>query len=100
MVGRHGDQNGRHGQHIEPELQSVVAPSARVATPRSVAYQVINARANARRRCRERESTSLFSNPNVQASILDHVGAYVEKYKDYPAVRMWAPGNENLHRVL
>jgi hypothetical protein len=24
----------------------------------------------------------------------------VEQYKDQPAVRMWAPGNENLHRIL
>jgi hypothetical protein len=41
-----------------------------------------------------------FENPNVQQSILDHVSAYVEKYKNHPAVRMWAPGNENLHRIL
>ena len=41
-----------------------------------------------------------YDNPNVQQSILDHVSAYVEKYKDNPAVRMWAPGNEDLHRIL
>jgi Glycosyl hydrolases family 2, TIM barrel domain len=41
-----------------------------------------------------------YTNANVRASILDHVSQYVEKYKDHPAVRMWAPGNENLHRVL
>ncbi|MBV9323117.1 MAG: hypothetical protein JO352_04930 [Chloroflexi bacterium] len=41
-----------------------------------------------------------YSNPNVQASILAHISDYVEKYKDYPAVRMWAPGNENMHRIL
>lgn len=41
-----------------------------------------------------------FENPNVQQSVLDHVSAYVEKYKNHPAVRMWAPGNENLHRIL
>jgi len=41
-----------------------------------------------------------YTNPNVQQSILDHVSAYVEQYKDHPAVRMWAPGNENLHRIL
>jgi hypothetical protein len=41
-----------------------------------------------------------YSDPNVQASILARVSDYVEKYKDYPAVRMWAPGNENLHRIL
>ena len=41
-----------------------------------------------------------YDNPNVQQSILDHVSAYVEKYRDNPAVRMWSPGNENLHRIL
>jgi hypothetical protein len=41
-----------------------------------------------------------YTNPNVTSSILDHVSAYVDKYKDHPAVRMWAPGNENLHRIL
>jgi hypothetical protein len=41
-----------------------------------------------------------YTNPNVQASILDHVSDYVERYKNNPAVRMWAPGNENLHRIL
>ena len=41
-----------------------------------------------------------FENANVQQSILDHVSAYVERYKSHPAVRMWALGNENLHRVL
>ena len=33
-----------------------------------------------------------YTNPNVTASILDHVAAYVEKYQNHPAVRMWAPG--------
>jgi Glycosyl hydrolases family 2, TIM barrel domain len=41
-----------------------------------------------------------YTDPNVQSSILEHVTEYVEKYKDHPAVRMWAPGNENLHRIL
>ncbi|MBV9131075.1 MAG: hypothetical protein JO318_00150 [Chloroflexi bacterium] len=41
-----------------------------------------------------------FTDPNVQQQILDRVSAYVETYKDHPAVRMWAPGNENLHRIL
>jgi beta-galactosidase/beta-glucuronidase len=41
-----------------------------------------------------------YEDPIVQQSILDHVSAYVERYKDHPAVRMWAPGNENLHRIL
>ncbi|HET6319907.1 MAG TPA: glycoside hydrolase family 2 TIM barrel-domain containing protein [Chloroflexota bacterium] len=41
-----------------------------------------------------------YDNPNVRQSILDHVTTYVQRYKDNPAVRMWAPGNENLHRIL
>ena len=41
-----------------------------------------------------------YENPNVQQSILDHVSAYVERYRGHPAVRMWAPGNENMHRIL
>ena len=41
-----------------------------------------------------------YENPNVRQSILDHVSAYVEQYKNEPAVRMWAPGNEDLHRIL
>ena len=41
-----------------------------------------------------------LTNPNVRQSILDHVSAWVDRYKDRPAVRMWAPGNENIHRIL
>jgi hypothetical protein len=41
-----------------------------------------------------------YSDPNVQAGILARLSDYVEKYKSYPAVRMWAPGNENMHRIL
>lgn len=41
-----------------------------------------------------------LDNPNVRQSILDRVTACVECYKNNPAVCMWAPGNENLHRIL
>jgi beta-galactosidase/beta-glucuronidase len=41
-----------------------------------------------------------FTDPGVQVGILERVSAYVERYKNHPAVRMWAPGNENLHRIL
>jgi hypothetical protein len=41
-----------------------------------------------------------YTDPNVQAAILNQLSAYVERYKNHPAVRMWAPGNENLHRIL
>jgi hypothetical protein len=41
-----------------------------------------------------------YTDPGVRAILLDRLGGYVKKYRDHPAVRMWAPGNENLHRVL
>jgi hypothetical protein len=41
-----------------------------------------------------------YTDPNGQAGILARASDYVERYKNYPAVRMWAPGNENLHRIL
>jgi beta-galactosidase/beta-glucuronidase len=41
-----------------------------------------------------------LTNANVRQSILDHVSTMVETYRDHPAVRMWAPGNENMHRIL
>jgi hypothetical protein len=41
-----------------------------------------------------------YTDPAVRAGILDRVSAYVDKYKNQPAVRMWTPGNENLHRLL
>jgi hypothetical protein len=37
-----------------------------------------------------------YTNPNVTASILEHVSAYVENYRDDPAVRMWATGQREL----
>src|SRR5438046_4889958 len=41
-----------------------------------------------------------LTDPSMRASILERLSAYVERYKDHPAVQMWAPGNENLHRIL
>jgi hypothetical protein len=41
-----------------------------------------------------------YTDPAVRANILDRLTAYVNTYKNHPAVRMWAPGNENLHRIL
>jgi Glycosyl hydrolases family 2, TIM barrel domain len=41
-----------------------------------------------------------YTDPAVRASILGRVSAHVEQYKHHPAVRMWTPGNENLHRIL
>jgi glycosyl hydrolase family 2 len=41
-----------------------------------------------------------YTDPLVRAGILERVSAFVERYKGHAAVRMWAPGNENLHRIL
>ncbi|HEY1293888.1 MAG TPA: glycoside hydrolase family 2 TIM barrel-domain containing protein [Chloroflexota bacterium] len=41
-----------------------------------------------------------YTDPAVRANILERLSAYVEQYRNHPAVRMWAPGNENLHRIL
>ncbi len=41
-----------------------------------------------------------YEDPEVRAQILDRVSAWVQRYKDSPAVRMWAPGNEDMHRIL
>ena len=41
-----------------------------------------------------------YTDPAVRANILDRLSAYVEQHRNDPAVRMWAPGNENLHRIL
>jgi hypothetical protein len=41
-----------------------------------------------------------YSDPAVQAEFLGRVSDWVLRYRANPAVRMWAPGNENLHRVL
>ncbi len=41
-----------------------------------------------------------YDDPQVRAQILERITAWVERYKDKPAVRMWAPGNEDMHRIL
>jgi hypothetical protein len=41
-----------------------------------------------------------YTDPAVRAWVLERVSAWVERYKDHAAVRMWAPGNENLHRIV
>ncbi len=41
-----------------------------------------------------------YTSPTVRSQILDRVTAWVRRYASHPAVRMWAPGNENLHRIL
>jgi beta-galactosidase/beta-glucuronidase len=41
-----------------------------------------------------------YSDPAVQARFLEQLTAWVQRYKAHPAVRMWAPGNEVLHRLI
>jgi hypothetical protein len=41
-----------------------------------------------------------YADPAVQAGVLQLVSDWVLRYRDHPALRMWAPGNENLHRFL
>src|SRR5579884_2245 len=35
-----------------------------------------------------------YGDPALRAKLLDEVGAWVDEYKDQPAVRMWGIGNE------
>jgi hypothetical protein len=41
-----------------------------------------------------------LSDPAVETEILGRVSQWVLRYRNATALRMWAPGNENLHRVL
>ncbi len=41
-----------------------------------------------------------YSDPGVQERILQDVSRWVRQYRNSAALRMWAPGNENLHRML
>lgn len=41
-----------------------------------------------------------YADPAVQARFRAEVTAWVERYRDHPAVLMWGPGNENLHRLI
>ncbi len=41
-----------------------------------------------------------YADPAVQADILQRVSDWVTRYRNSPALRMWAPGNENMHRIL
>lgn len=41
-----------------------------------------------------------YADPQVQAMFLQQVSDWVLRYRGHPAVRMWAPGNEVLHRLI
>jgi hypothetical protein len=41
-----------------------------------------------------------YGDPAVQERFLEQISAWVIRYRGHPAVRMWAPGNEVLHRLI
>ena len=41
-----------------------------------------------------------YADPNVQEDLLQRIRDWVVRYRNAPALRMWAPGNEDLHRIL
>src|SRR5262249_27259195 len=41
-----------------------------------------------------------FADPAVRERLTNQSLAIVGRYRTHPAVRMWGPGNEDLHRIL
>jgi beta-galactosidase/beta-glucuronidase len=41
-----------------------------------------------------------YSDPELRQQLRDQVIAWVMKYRDHPAVRMWGLGNEVLHKIV
>ena len=41
-----------------------------------------------------------YADPAVQSDVLARISAWVVRYRGTPALRIWAPGNEDLHRIL
>ena len=41
-----------------------------------------------------------YADPAARESFRAQIRAWVLRYRDHPAVRMWGPGNENLHRLI
>jgi hypothetical protein len=41
-----------------------------------------------------------YSDPAIQAMFREQVTAWVLRYRDHPAVMMWGPGNEVMHRLI
>jgi hypothetical protein len=41
-----------------------------------------------------------YGDPAVRASFRDQISAWVLRYRGHPAVLMWGPGNEVLHRLI
>ena len=41
-----------------------------------------------------------YSDPAVKAMFREQVTAWVLRYRDHPAVLMWGPGNEVMHRLI
>ena len=41
-----------------------------------------------------------YSDPAVKARFREQITAWVLRYRDHPAVLMWGPGNEVMHRLI
>lgn len=41
-----------------------------------------------------------YDDPRVRAELTERVLAYVARFKDHPAVHMWTPANEVVHRLI
>lgn len=41
-----------------------------------------------------------YTDPSVRADLTARVLAWVDQYRDYPALRMWGLGNEVLHKIV
>jgi hypothetical protein len=41
-----------------------------------------------------------YTDPAVREKFANEVAAWVVRYRDHPAVRMWGPGNEMMHRLI
>ena len=48
----------------------------------------------------ELDPDAAYNDPAVRARITDEVLAWVARYRQHPAVRMWAIGNEVLHKLV
>jgi hypothetical protein len=46
------------------------------------------------------DPTADYTDPNVRAFLTDQVLAWVDRYRAYPALRLWGLGNEVLHKMV
>lgn len=41
-----------------------------------------------------------YADVEIRDAFMRNIAAWVTRYRDHPAVRMWAPGNEMMHRLI